>query len=320
MKYIERRIVHGILLLIGVSILCFLFTDLAPGSYFDEMKLNPQISAETVAALKVQYGMDRPMPVRYALWLKSVFKGEWGYSMAYNTPVRGLLFARARNTLLLTATALVLSWIIAVPLGIWVASRSNRWIERIFMGGTSLLLAIPELVLGLVFLYFVVRTNLLPVGGMESLNSEQLNFWARAFDLLKHLAVPVGTLVLASLPILVRHVRASMKEVLASPFIHAARGHGVGNFRLLYHFALPAAMNPLISLFGFSLGGLLSASLLVETITGWPGLGPFLLEAAISRDMYVVVGVVMASTLFMVLGNFIADVMLMVVDPRIRAN
>lgn len=107
MKYIERRLVHGILLLIGVSILCFLFTDLAPGSYFDEMKLNPQISAETVAALKTQYGMDRPMPVRYAFWLKSVFHGEWGYSMAYNTPVRGLLFARARNTLLLTVTAVV---------------------------------------------------------------------------------------------------------------------------------------------------------------------------------------------------------------------
>jgi peptide/nickel transport system permease protein len=188
------------------------------------------------------------------------------------------------------------------------------------MGGTSLLLAIPELVLGLVLLYFVVRTNVLPAGGMASLNAEQLGFWSRTFDLMKHLAVPATTLVLASLPLLVRHVRASMKEVLASPFIHAARGHGVGNFRLLYRFALPAAANPLVSLFGFSLGGLLSASLLVETITGWPGLGPFLLDAAISRDMYVVVGVVMASTLFMVLGNFVADVMLMVVDPRIRPN
>ena len=320
MKYLERRLIHGVLLLMGVSVLCFLFTELAPGSYFDEMKLNPQISAETVATLKAQYGMDKPLPTRYVLWLKSVIKGEWGYSMAYNTPVRGLLFMRARHTLLLTATAVVMSWIVAIPLGVWVASRTNRWIERMFMGGTSLLLAIPELVLALGLLYFVVRTNALPVGGMASLNAGQFGFWTKTFDVIKHLIVPVTTLVVASLPILVRHVRASMKEVLASPFIQATRGHGVSNFRLLYRFAVPAAANPLISLFGLSLGGLLSASLLVETITGWPGLGPFLLEAAVSRDMYVVVGVVMASTLFMVLGNFIADVMLMVVDPRIRAN
>jgi peptide/nickel transport system permease protein len=320
MKYLERRLAHASLLLIGVSVLCFLFTDLAPGNYFDEMKLNPQISADTVAALKAQYGMDRPLPVRYLLWLKSVSKGEWGFSMAYNTPVRKLLFTRAANTLVLTSTAVLASWLIALPLGIWFSSRTNRWSQRIFNGGTSLLLAVPELVIALVLLYFVVRTNALPVGGMESLGNESLGLWAKALDLLKHLAVPATTLVLATLPILLRHVRAAMKEALASPFVQAARGHGVTQFRLLYRFALPAAANPLISLFGFSLGGLLSASLLVETVTGWPGLGPFLLDAAISRDMYVVVGVVMASTLFMVLGNFVADVMLMVVDPRIRAS
>jgi len=320
MRYLERRLVHGILLLIGVSALCFLFTDLAPGSYFDEMKLNPQISPDTVAALKAQYGLDKPLPVRYALWMKSVFKGEFGYSMAYNMPVRGLVLTRARNTLVLTITAVAFSWLIAIPLGVWIASRPDRWSERVFMGGTSMMLAVPELVLALVFLYFVVRTNILPVGGMMSLGAEQAGLWARILDLAKHLIVPVSILVLASLPILVRHVRASMKEVLNSQFIRAAHGHGVGKFRLLFRYALPAAANPLISLFGFSLGGLLSASLLVETVAGWPGLGPFLLDAAISRDMYVVVGVVMASTLFMVCGNFVADVLLMIADPRIRAN
>ena len=120
--------------------------------------------------------------------------------------------------------------------------------------------------------------------------------------------VPVATLVLASLPILVRHVRASMSEVLKAPFIQAARGHGISDARLLFRYALPAAANPLISLFGFSVGGLLSGSLLVEVVTGWPGLGPLLLEATMSRDLYVVVGVVMSSTLFMILGNFMADV------------
>jgi peptide/nickel transport system permease protein len=320
MRFLARRLGHTVLLLIGVSVLCFVFTSLAPGSFFDEMKLNPQISPETVAALKAQYGLDKPLPVRYAIWLKAVLKGNWGYSLAYNSPVRGLLIVRARNTLLLTGLATLLAWMIALPLGIWSASRADSWTDRLCMGAMSLLLAVPELVLVLVLLYLVVRTNALPAGGMMSLEAETLGFWARIRDVAMHLAVPVTALVLASLPILVQHVRASMREVLSEPFIQAARGHGVGKFRLLFRYALPAGANPLISLFGFSIGGLLSASLLVEAVVGWPGLGPFLLEAAISRDLYVVIGVVMASTVLMVMGNLLADILLLVVDPRIRAD
>jgi peptide/nickel transport system permease protein len=319
-KYIERRFIHGVFLLIGVSVLCFLFTDLAPGSFFDEMKLNPQISSGTVAALRSQYGLDRPLPVRYARWMESVFKGDWGYSFAYNSPVRGLLIARAGNTLLLTGVATVLVWLIAVPLGVWIANRPGRWIDRLCMGSTSLLLSVPELVLAFGLLYFVVRTRALPVGGMVSLGFDQLGPWSKVHDVITHLMIPVATLVLASLPIVVRHVRASMIEVLKAPFIHAARGHGVKKARLLFHYALPAAANPLISLFGFSVGGLLSASLLVEVVTGWPGLGPLLLEASLSRDLYVVVGVVMSSTLFMIVGNFLADVLLFAFDPRVRTE
>lgn len=320
MRYLERRLVHSVLLLIGVSVLCFLFTDLAPGSFFDEMKLNPQISPQTVNALKIQYGFDKPLPVRYERWLRSLLKGEWGYSFAYNLPVRGLLTSRASNTLLLTGLATLLSWLIAIPLGAWIAHRPGRWSDWLCMGGTSFLLAVPELVLALALLSVVVRTNVLPVGGMASLGSEQLGLWPRLHDLALHLIVPVGTLVLASLPLLVRHVRESVRGALRSPFIQAARGHGLSETRLLFRYALPAAANPLISLFGFSIGGLLSAGLLVEAITGWPGLGPLLLEASMSHDMYVVVGVVMASTLFMVLGNCLADVGLILADPRIRAE
>lgn len=318
MKYLERRIIHGVLLLISASVLCFLFSDLAPGSFFDEMKLNPQISAETVAALRSQYGLDQPLLVRYGRWVESVVRGDWGYSFAYNAPVRSLLVARARNTLLLTMSATLLAWMIAVPLGVWIASHNGRWEDRLAMAGTSFFLSVPELVLALGLLYWVVRTHALPAGGMTSVNYSDLGPWEKFCDLAAHLVVPVTVLVLASLPILVRHVRASMLEVLKAPFIQAARGHGIGRVRLLFHYALPAAANPLISLFGLSVAGLLSGSLLVEVIMGWPGLGPLLLEASISRDIYVVVGAVMASTFFMILGSFLADVMLVVVDPRVR--
>jgi peptide/nickel transport system permease protein len=320
MKYLERRVVHGILLLIGVSVLCFLFSDLAPGSFFDEMKLSPQISAETIAALRSQYGLDQSLPVRYGRWVKSVARGDWGYSFAYNAPVKSLLLVRARNTLLLTACATLLAWLIAVPLGVWIASRTGKWEDRLTMAGTSFFLAVPELVVALGMLYWVVRTHALPAGGMTSVGFDDLGTWEKVRDLAAHLVVPVTILVLASLPILVRHVRASMIEVLKSPFIQAARGHGIGRIRVLFHYALPAAANPLISLFGLSVAGLLSGSLLVEVIMGWPGLGPLLLEASVSRDIYVVVGAVMASTLFMIMGSFLADVMLVIVDPRVRVE
>jgi peptide/nickel transport system permease protein len=318
MNYLARRLIHGMLLLIGASLLCFLFTDLAPGSFFDEMKLNPQISPDTVAALRSHYGLDQSAAVRYVRWAKSVLKGEWGYSFAYNAPVSGLLTARAENTLLLTGVATFLVWLIAVPLGIWIAAHPGRWTDRLSMGSSSVFLSVPELVLALGLLYLVVRTNALPVGGMESPGSDLLAPWSRVGDLAAHLVIPVTTLVLASLPILLRHVRSSMIEVLKAPFIQAARGHGISKARLLFHYALPAAANPLISLFGFSVGGLLSGSLLVEVVTGWPGLGPLLLEATMSRDLYVVVGVVMSSTIFMILGNLLADVMLVAADPRVR--
>ena len=319
-RYLERRAIHALLLLLGASLLSFLFSSLAPGSFFDEMKLNPQISPETVAALRAQYGLDQPLPVRYLRWVKSVFRGEWGYSFAYNQPVRSLLMVRARNTLLLTTLAMALAWLIAVPIGVWIASRRGRWDDQLALASTSLLLSVPELVLALGLLYLVIRTHALPVGGMVSTGFDRLGSGEQIRDLAAHLIVPVTTLVLASLPILIRHVRASMMEVLQAPFIQAARGHGIGRSRLLFCYALPAAANPLISLFGLSVAGLLSGSLLVEVITGWPGLGPLLLEACFSRDIYVVIGVVMASTMFMILGSLLADVMLVVADPRVRTD
>jgi peptide/nickel transport system permease protein len=225
---------------------------------------------------------------------------------------------RARNTLLLTTLATLLTWLIAIPLGVWTANRRGRWDDRMGMAGSALLLAVPELVVAMLLLYWVVRTHGLPVGGMVSVDFDVLGKQAKLIDLALHLVIPTTTLVLASLPLLVRHIRASVVEVLQAPFVQAARAHGIGGARLLFRYALPAAANPLSSLFGLSVGALLSSSLLVEVITAWPGLGPLLLEAAMARDIYVVVGAVMASAFFMIAGSILADILLVVADPRIR--
>jgi peptide/nickel transport system permease protein len=318
MRYLFRRTLHAVFLLFGVSLLTFLFSALTPGNYFDELRLNPQISPETVAALRAQYQLDRPLPVRYIHWLNAVAHGQLGFSFAYNSPVGPLLWVRARNTLLLTITATLLAWLLALPLGVWSAARFGRAPDRVLSWATAALMVVPDLVLALGLLIFAVRSGWFPTGGLASVGSETLSPLQKFRDLALHMALPVTALVLAALPILVRHVRASVSDVLAAPFLRAALGHGIPHRKLLYSYALRASANPLISLFGFSVGALLSGSLLVEVIMSWPGLGPLLLEAILARDFYVVIGGVLLSMIFLLAGNFLADVLLYWADPRIR--
>ena len=320
MRFFLRRLRHALFLLVGVSILAFLFTTLAPGNYFDEMRLNPQISTETLAALRAQYQLDKPLALRYASWINSVLHGQMGFSFAYNGPVAPLLFVRARNTLLLTITATLIAWVIALPLGVWSAERFGRLPDRLLSWATAGLLVIPDLALALGLLVLAVRTGWFPTGGMTSLDFQSLSFGGKVRDLVLHMTLPVATLVFSALPLLLRHVRAAVAEVLDAPFVLAAKGHGIPRRTLLYRYALRAAANPLISLFGFSVGALLSGSLLVEVVMSWPGLGPLLLESILSRDLYVVIGGVLLSTLFLVGGNFLADILLYWADPRIRTE
>ena len=320
MRFLARRIIHGFFMLAGVSLFSFILLELAPGDFFEEMRLNPQISAETVAGLRKQYGLDRPLPVRYARWLQSVAKGELGFSFSYNSPVRPLLEIRARNTLLLTSTATGMAWLLAIPLGVWAAAKPRGWLDRLTTGTTSVLLAVPEILLALGLLLFAVRTGLFPTGGMVSPGLGESGFLQKLSNFVWHLVLPALALLLGMLPTLVRHVRSAMSEVLESPFILALRGYGISPQRLLFRHALPAAANPLISLFGLSVATLLSASLLVEVIMSWPGLGPLFLEAILARDLYLVIGTIMISTVFLFAGNFLADMLLYVFDPRIRVE
>ena len=320
MKFLARRLVRALVLLVGVSILCFGFTEFAPGSFFDEMRLNPQISPETISSLRTHYGLDRPLAIRYARWAASVVHGDFGYSLAYNAPVAPLLWARAKNTLLLTSLAMLVTWVIGLPLGVWSASSRGGLTDKVAGSVSSFLISIPEVVIAIALLALAVRSRAIPVGGMVSLNAEDLVGWQRVRDVLLHLLLPVSILVLSGVAVVERHVRASVLEVLDAPCIQAARGLGIGKARVLFRHVLPLAANPAISLFGFSLAGLLGGSLLVEVIAGWPGLGPLILDATLARDLYIVIGAVMLCSVLMLAGNFIADVFLLACDPRIRAG
>ena len=214
MKFLGRRLVHAALLLWGVSALCFLFTQMAPGSFFDEMRLNPQISPQTLSALRVSYGLDQPLLVRYVKWMRSLAHGDLGYSMAYNTSVAPLLWTRAKHTLLLTTTATFLTWLFAVPLGVWSANCRSGWFDKLVAIGSSFLISVPEIVIAVALLAFAVRWRALPVGGMMSAGFDQLSTWGRLQDVVLRMLLPTSILVLAGIAVVIRHIRASVLEVL----------------------------------------------------------------------------------------------------------
>ena len=296
-RYLLRRFVHILFLLAGISALSFALLELAPGDFLGEAKLNPQLSPQTIAALRDQYGLNKSLPQKYVYWLGSVANGSFGVSFAYNLPVSTLLWPRALKTLELTVSSLVLSWLIAIPLGVWSAANRSGWLDRIVSFGVSALLAIPDLVLACVALLVAVRSGIFHSGDP---------------------LLPVTVLVLGALPILIRHTRAALLSVAGEPFARAARANGIFGFELWFRWLLPAAANPLASLFGLSVAGLISSSLLVETILGWPGLGPLFLEAIGARDFYLVIGPVMLSAAFLAVGTLLGDILLYIVDPRIR--
>lgn len=316
MQYLLKKLLRAVCLLLGVSLLSFVLLEIAPGDFFSEMELNPQISPQTISALRSRYGLGRPLPIRYLHWLRDAASGDFGYSLSYNLPVARLIWPRAKNTILLTGLASGLAWTLALPLGTWLAIKRASFAARAASGGIAVLIAIPDVALALGALMFAASTRLLPAGGMFSSGAERTS--EVSTDLVRHLVLPVIVLAMGMLPMLVRHIRSSVGEVLDAAFVRSAEGLGIPRRTLLFRYVLRAAANPLISLAGLSVAALLSASLLVEVILGWPGLGPLLLEAIFARDIYLVTGVVLSSTIFLICGTFLADAVLYAADPRVR--
>jgi peptide/nickel transport system permease protein len=314
-----RRIVHGLFIALGVSLLTFTMLELAPGEFFDDLKLDSTLTPGTVETLRQEYGLANSPPARYLHWLGSVVRGDFGFSLAHKTPVAPLLWERARNTLALTVPAMFITWLIAVPLGLWTARQRGRWLDRFCSSATSTLLALPDLLIALGLLMLALKTGLFPTGGMFSPGSADPTILGRLGDFAVHAFLPLCAVVVSTMPAVLRHVRASAIEAGESPAVQAARGHGIRSWRLNLRFVLPLAANPLISLAGLSVAALLSASLLIEVVMSWPGLGPLVVEALLARDVHVVLGATMLATMFLVAGNVLADVALFTTDPRIRA-
>lgn len=319
MPYLIRRAAHALFLLLLVSTLSFGLLQLAPGDYFESLRLNPRVSQETIQVLRSSAGETRPLAVRYAGWMLSIAHGNWGYSLAYQVPADRLLWPRARNTLLLTLPGTLAAWILALALGSIPAVLNRAWIDWLLRVALAMALAIPDVLLALLFLLYASRTGSLPLGGMTSSENAFPVLDGGHNSVAAHLALPLFCFVLTSVPVLLAHVRSATGEVLRLPFIRAAVSYGISPFRLFRRHVLRAAANSLLSLMGLSLGGLLSSSLIVEVVFSWPGIGRLLLDSVLQHDIYLVADIAILSSVLLLAGNFLADILLYFADPRIKA-
>jgi peptide/nickel transport system permease protein len=252
-SYLFKRLLHMVPLLLGVSLLTFLLMALSPGNYFTALLQNPQISPETVARLKAQFHLDQPWYVQYIYWLKNVLHGDFGYSMAYHIPATSLIFQRLWNTFLLSFFALIIAWGVAIPLGIWAAVKKDTWVDR----GCSLFafvgLSVPDVLLSLLALWFAAATGWFPVGGAQSPLCDFLpplqQFWDRAH----HLILPAVVLAASDLAGIMRRMRSCLLDTLRAEYVTAARARGLGEGWVVYKHALRNAINPLLTIFGYSL-------------------------------------------------------------------
>ena len=305
-------------LLLAVSLLTFLLMALSPGNYFTTLQQNPQISPDTIARLKAQFHLDQAWYVQYVFWLKNVLCGNFGYSMAYKIPATSLIMARLWNTFLLSFTALIIAWGIAIPLGIWAAIKKDSWVDHTCSFLAFVGLSVPDVLLSLLALWFAAATGWFPVGGSESSLHDFMTPGQQFWDIVYHLILPAIVLAASDLAGIMRRMRSCLLDTLRAEYVAAARARGLGEGLVIYKHALRNAINPLVTIFGYSLAQLLSGAVVVENIMAWPGLGRLTIEAFFAKDSYLVVDSVVMATALLVAGNFIADILLALVDPRIR--
>jgi peptide/nickel transport system permease protein len=313
-----KRLLHLIPILLGVSLLTFLLMWLTPGSYLDQLAQNPQISPETIAQLKAKYHLDRPWYIAYFYWLKNALGGDLGYSLLYKVPATELITARLWNTFLLSFGATIFAWCVAVPLGIWAAVKKDSWADRFCAFIAFVGLSIPEVLLALLALMFAYATGWFPVGGAQSSIYDVLSPVEQLWNRVHHLILPTLVLGASSLAGIMRQMRSNLLETLRAEYVTTAKAKGLPEGWVVYKHALRNAINPLLTIFGYSLAGLLSGAFIVENVMAWPGLGRLTMEALFAKDYQLVVASVVMATGLLVIGNFIADLLLAWSDPRIR--
>ncbi len=318
--YVVKRLLQALLTLLLASALSFTIVQLAPGDYLDTLRQNPQISPETLEAYVRRFGLDRSGVEQYWRWLSQILtRGDFGESFKYQRPVTELLWERIPNTLLLSFSSLILTWAIAIPLGILSAVQQNTTLDKFLRTLSYMGQGFPSFITALLLLFLAQRLSpLFPVGGMTSIYYNQLTPFGKFLDIAWHMILPTLALSITSFAGLQRITRGELLDVLRQDYIQTARAKGLPENRVIYVHALRNAINPLITILGFEFAGLLSGAFIAEFFFNWPGLGRLILDAVRSQDIYLVMASLMMGSVMLIIGNLLADLLLKSIDPRIK--
>ncbi|MGH1394927.1 MAG: ABC transporter permease [Trichormus sp.] len=318
--YVVKRILQALFTIVLASALSFFIIKLSPGNYVDTLRQNPKISPERIQELIEQFGLDKSWPEQYGSWLwRIITKGDFGTSFVYQRSVASLLWERIPATLLLAIASLIVTWAIAIPLGIVAAVKQNKATDRILQVISYTGQGFPSFITVLFLLIFAqFTTPLFPVGGMTSIDHADFSWFGKILDIGWHMILPTIALSITSFAGLQRIMRGELLDVLRQDYIQTARAKGLPENRVIYVHALRNAINPLITLLGFELAGLLGGAFIAEQFFNWPGLGRLTLQAVIAKDQYLVMASLVMSAVLLNVGNLMADLLLKVADPRIR--
>jgi peptide/nickel transport system permease protein len=322
--YILKRSLQAILTLFLASILCFAIIQLSPGNFLDTLKQNPKITPQRIKELMEQFGLSEKKDFltlvgQYRKWLWQALQGNLGLSMLYFQPVALLIGQRIRATLELAIASIILTWAIAIPLGIIGAVNQNKFIDKFLRVISYTAQGFPSFVTALSLLIIAqICSPFLPVGGRTSINHEELPAIGQLFDILWHMILPTIALTITGFAGLQRITRGELLDVLRQDYIQTARAKGLSENRVIYVHALRNAINPLVTLLGFEFASLLSGAFIAEFFFNWPGLGKLILAAVTAKDLYLVMGSLMIGAIMLIIGNLFADLLLKFVDPRIK--
>lgn len=316
--YIFKRILQTLPILFLVSLISFFLIRMSPVDPLAELKMNPAISKATIEYETKRLGLDKPKGKQYIYWAKSFIKGDLGTTTAGESVARKLK-ERGLNTLLLSANVIFWTWILGIPLGIIAALNYKKPLDRILTLLATMGMAVPSFFFAVLLLIFAQKTGLFPIGNLTSSNFYNFNWWQKIFDVAHHLVLPTVVLTTISLGALSRQMRANLLDVLDSDYVKFATAKGLSRTKVILKHALRNAINPLVTLLGFEFAGLLSGAALTEYVFQYPGLGRLILEAVMKSDINLVMASLMLGSFMLILGNLIADILLRITDPRVRA-
>lgn len=319
MRYLLRRLAQAALVLGLVIVLQFLLLHLAPGDVADVIAGESQASDPAfVQQLRSELGLDRPLPVQLLLHLQRVVMLDWGQAHSMDAPVWQLIAERLPGTALLMVSALLLAIVLGVALGILAALHARRGLDGMISVLALLFYATPGFLVGIgLILIFTVQLQWLPMSGMSSLYGDA-SWWQRSVDTARHLLMPMVSLSLFYVAIYTRLMRAAMLEVLPLDHVRTARAKGLGRWRVVWHHAARNALLPIVTMAGLQVSSLLGGSVIVETIFGWPGIGRLAFEAVFKRDVPLVMGILLLSSVLVLLVSLLVDLLYTRLDPRIR--